>query len=76
MEETEMEMLKDHDAIEALLKERGRERVPEDVRKAIETQDVRGGEKVTEAIYKIAFPLVSTALMTVVRTVIERVIGG
>ena len=30
----------------------------------------------TAVIYKIAFPIISTALATVVRTVIEKAIGG
>ena len=75
MEEMETEMLKDHEAIDALLKERGREHAP-DGKKMPEMPEVRGGEKMAAVIWKIAFPLVSTALATVVRAVIERAIGG
>lgn len=75
MEEMETEMLKDHEAIDMLLRERGRERAAED-RKTPELPDAGGISKLTEVIYKIAFPLVSTALATVVRAVIERAIGG
>ena len=71
----ETEMLKDHDAIDALLKGRAREHVPERNDKP-GMPEIRGGEKMAAVIWKIAFPLVSTALATVVRAVIERAIGG
>ena len=69
----ETEMLKDHEAIEAILRERGREHAPD--RK--NTPDIGTGEnRMTVIIWKIVFPLVSTALATVVRAMIERAIGG
>lgn len=75
MEEMETEMLRDHEAIDALLKERARERVPEG-KKIPEMPETGGNEKMAAIIWKIAFPLVSTALATVVRAMIEKAIGG
>ena len=75
MEEMEIDMLKDHDAIDALLNARGREHTQKGS-KMPEMPDTTGTGKFTEVVYKIAFPLVSTALATVVRAVIERAIGG
>ena len=41
-----------------------------------EIPETAGNEKLTAILYKIAFPIISTALATVVRAVIERAIGG
>ena len=70
----ETEMLKDHDTIDSLIREHRRESSA-DIRKLPEVADTGKG-KVTEMLFKVAFPLVSTALATVVRAVIERAIGG
>ena len=75
MEEMETEMLRDHEAIDALLKERARVRASEG-KKIPEMPETGGNEKMAAIIWKIAFPLVSTALATVVRAVIEKAIGG
>lgn len=74
MEEMETDMLKDHDAIDRLLKARERER--ETMKEAPEIPETAGSGRMTAVIYKIAFPIISTALATVVRTVIEKAIGG
>ena len=55
--------------------ERARERVPEG-KKIPEMPETGGNEKMAAIIWKIAFPLVSTALATVVRAMIEKAIGG
>ena len=71
-------MLRDHEAIDALLKERARERASEGkkIPEMPEMPETGGNEKMAAIIWKIAFPLVSTALATVVRAVIEKAIGG
>ena len=75
MEEMETEMLRNHEAIDALLRERGRERAAEG-RNSPEVPEIGGNEKMAAVIWKVVFPLVSTALATVVRAVIERALGG
>lgn len=75
MEEMETEMLRNHEAIDALLRERGRERAAEE-KSTLEVPEIGGNEKMAAVVWKVVFPLVSTALATVVRAVIEKALGG
>ena len=74
MEEMESEMLKDHDEIEAVIRSAVREGRQDGGRDILPAG--RSFTRLTEAVYKIGFPLVTTALAAVVRTVVEKAIGG
>lgn len=76
MEEMETEMLKDHEAIDALVRDARKDGMTAEGEKARDIQMPEGVSKAAEAVYKILFPLVTTALASVVRVVVEKAIGG
>ena len=71
----ETEMLKDHDAINALIKASADDAKPDKGRGWMPGMP-EGVGRAVEAVWKIAFPLVTTAVASVVRVVVEKAIGG